>query len=52
MSAHWQAVLQPEFLDDLEHWVRNDPRTAKRLLEQMQAILRAPCSGIGKPEPL
>ncbi len=52
MSALWQAVLQPEFLDDLEHWVRNDPRTAKRLLELMRAVLRDPCSGIGKPEPL
>ena len=50
MSALWQAVLQPKFLDDLEHWVLNDPRTAKRLLELMRAILRDPCSGIGKPD--
>lgn len=28
------------------------PRTARRLLELMRAILRDPFSGIGKPEPL
>jgi len=52
MSAQWQAVVHPEFLEDLDHWVRHEPRTAKRLLELMRAILRDPFSGIGKPEPL
>jgi len=52
MSAQWQAVVHPEFLEDLDHWIRHDPRTAKRLLELMRAILRDPFSGIGKPEPL
>jgi len=52
MSAQWQAVVHPEFLEDLDHRVRHDPRTAKRLLELMRAILRDPFSGIGKPEPL
>jgi len=52
MSAQWQAVVYPEFLEDLDHWIRHDPRTAKRLLELMREILRDPFSGIGKPEPL
>lgn len=52
MSTTWQAVVHPEFLDDLQHWVRQDPRTAKRLIELMRAILRHPFEGIGKPEPL
>jgi len=52
MSAQWQAVVHPECLEDLDHWVRNEPRTAKRLLELMRAILLDPFSGIGKPEPL
>jgi len=52
MSAQWQAVVHPEFLEDLDHWVRHEPRTAKRLLELMRAILLDPFSGIGKPEPL
>ena len=52
MSAQWEAVVHPEFLEDLDHWVRHEPRTAKRLLELMRAILLDPFSGIGKPEPL
>ena len=52
MSQEWQAVVHPEFLDDLQHWVRHDPRTARRLLELMRAILKDPFRGIGKPEPL
>jgi len=52
MSAQWQAVVHPEFLEDLDHWVRHEPRTAKRLLELMRAILLDPFSGIRKPEPL
>ena len=46
------AVCHPEFLQDPQHWVETDRRTAKRLLELVQAILRDPFDGIGKPEPL
>ena len=46
------AVFQTEFIDDLKVWVATDRRTAARLLELVQAILRDPFSGIGKPEPL
>jgi toxin YoeB len=46
------AVCHPEFLEDLRHWVETDRRTAKRLLDLVQAILRDPFNGIGKPEPL
>ena len=46
------TVCHPDFLEDLQHWVQTDRRTAKRLLEQVQAILRDPFNGIGKPEPL
>jgi len=52
MSNTWQAVVHPEFLDDLQHWVRHEPRTAKRLIELMRATLHDPFEGIGKPEPL
>lgn len=45
------AVCHPEFLEDLEHWVKTDRRIAKRLLELMRATLRDPVDGIGKPEP-
>ena len=52
MGPSWQAVVHTEFLDDLQHWVRHEPRTAKRLIELMQSILKDPFEGIGKPEPL
>lgn len=46
------AVFQPEFIEDLRHWVANDRRTAARLLDLVQSVLRDPFAGIGKPEPL
>ena len=47
-----EAVFQPEFLDDLRLWIETDRKTALRLLDLVEAVLRDPFSGIGKPEPL
>ena len=47
-----EAVFQAEFLEDVRHWVEVDRRTALRLLDLVEAILRDPFRGIGKPEPL
>ena len=47
-----QAVFQREFLEDLRHWVETDRRTALRALDLIEAILRDPFQGIGKPESL
>ena len=52
MSAQREAVCHPEFLEDLQHWIKTNRRTARRLLELMKAVQRDPFSGIGKPEPL
>ncbi|MDE2293300.1 MAG: Txe/YoeB family addiction module toxin [Elusimicrobia bacterium] len=46
------AVFHPEFRDDLRHWVSVDRRTALRAFDIIEAVLRDPFSGIGKPEPL
>ena len=46
------AVCHPEFLEDLQYWVEQDRRTAKRLLQLTKAVMRDPFDGIGKPEPL
>lgn len=46
------AVFHPEFREDLRYWVRTDRRVAPRALEIVEAILRDPFEGIGKPEPL
>ena len=46
------AVFQPEFRDDLRYWVETDRRTALRILNLVEAIMRDPFEGVGKPEPL
>jgi len=47
-----EAVFQPEFIDDLRHWVATDRKVALRVITLVEAILREPFAGIGKPEPL
>lgn len=46
------AVFQPESCEDLRYWVEVDRRTARRVLHLVEAIMRDPFDGIGKPEPL
>ncbi len=46
------AVFHPEFREDLHYWVENDRRVALRALDLVEAILREPFTGLGKPEPL
>jgi toxin YoeB len=45
-------VFHPEFIEDLRWWVANDRKIAIRALTIVEAVLRAPFDGIGKPEPL
>jgi toxin YoeB len=47
-----QAAFHPEFLEDLRHWVRTDRAVVVRVLDLVEATLRDPFHGIGKPEPL
>jgi len=46
------AIFQPEFREDLRHWVQTDRRVALRVLELVEAVMRDPFQGLGKPEPL
>jgi len=46
------AVFQPEFREDLKYWVRTDRKVALRTLELVEAVMKDPFTGIGKPEPL
>ena len=46
------AVFQTEFIEDLQYWVKTNRKIALRALNLVQAVLRDPFSGIGKPEPL
>lgn len=47
-----QARVTRVFLDDLRWWVETDRTRALRLLDLVDAVLRDPFAGIGKPEPL
>jgi toxin YoeB len=44
--------VQPEALEDLQHWVAHDRNVAKKVLQLIEAACRDPFTGIGKPEPL
>ena len=46
------TVFQPEFREDLRYWVQTDRKIALRAFDLIEAIMRDPFTGIGKPEPL
>ncbi len=45
-------MLQDECLEDLRYLVETNRKTAPRVLDLMEAALRDPSTGIGKPERL
>jgi toxin YoeB len=47
-----EAVFHRLFREDLRHFVEADRRVALRALDLVEALLRDPFVGIGKPEPL
>lgn len=47
-----EAVFQPEFIEDLMHWVAADRKVTLRLRALVEAIVRDPFAGMGKPEAL
>jgi len=51
-SKKREAVISDDFREDLKYWAANDRRILVRLLDLMEAIMRDPFEGIGKPEPL
>ncbi len=51
-TAERDAVFQAEFREDLRYWLSVDRKIASRALTLVEAILRDPFTGIGKPEPL
>ncbi|HQR40930.1 MAG TPA: Txe/YoeB family addiction module toxin [Blastocatellia bacterium] len=46
------AVFDAKFREDLRWWVDQERRVALRVLELVEATVRDPFSGPGKPEPL
>ena len=45
-------IVEKECLEDLRWWVDTNRRTALRIFDLIEAIVRDPFEGIGKPEPL
>ena len=46
------AIFHREFREDLRHWVDTDRNITLRVLQLVEAVLRDPFTGIGKPEAL
>jgi toxin YoeB len=46
------AIFHPEFIEDLRFWVDKDRRVALRAFDLIEAVIREPFIGLGKPEPL
>jgi toxin YoeB len=46
------AIFQPEFVQDLRYWVKSERVVAVRVLDLVEAVMRDPFEGPGKPEPL
>lgn len=51
-GAERDAVFHREFLEDLRFWGKTNRTVALRVLELVEAALRDPFQGIGKPEAL
>jgi len=47
-----ETVFHPEFREDLRYWVQTDRSVAVRVFDLIEAVVREPFVGIGKPEPL
>ncbi len=47
-----ESIFDRDFCADLTHWISVDRKTALRVMDLVDAVMRDPFSGIGKPEPL
>ncbi len=47
-----EAVFQPEFREDLKYWIKTNRKIALKAFEIIEATMKDPFRGIGKPEPL
>jgi len=46
------AAFQPELREDLRFWVKTERSIAIRVPDLVDAVMRDPFEGLGKPEPL
>jgi len=46
------SVFDASFHEDLAYWIGQDRKVALRILRLVEAVMRDPYQGEGKPEPL
>ncbi len=51
-SVKRESVFHTEFREDLLYWTKTDRKVALKVLELVEAVMRDPFGGIGKPEAL
>jgi toxin YoeB len=47
-----RLVFDPKALEHLRYWTETDRRKALKIMDLIEATLRQPFEGVGKPEPL
>lgn len=47
-----KAVFDADFREDLRTWIEIDRKIALKVMDLVDAVMRDPFTGIGKPEPL
>lgn len=47
-----RLVFDPKALEQLRYWTETDRRKVTKILDLIEATLKSPFEGIGKPEPL
>lgn len=52
VRTNWECRVDRQFLEDLTWFVSNTAKTAEKLLDLMDHVIREPEHGIGKPERL
>ena len=55
MKTHPESrvcILQKQFREDLQDWIKQDRKIAVKVIDMMNDVLRDPFTGKGKPEPL
>ena len=43
-------IVDPNFIEDLQYWVKTKAKIASRVSELVEAVRRDPVQGLGKPE--
>jgi toxin YoeB len=51
-SERFLTTFDPHLLEDLRYWVETERKIALRIFDLVEATMRDPFTGIGKPEPL